>query len=120
MRTQTERMQTADTILQQLGGRVFVMMTGAKTFTASDSGVTFRVPGTMTTNRINLVAVDLTPADTYRVRFIRAYGASVRVVAEFDDVYCDQLRDLFERQTGLATRLSVRDQLRDFFVGGAR
>lgn len=122
MRTQAERKMIADTILQQLGGGKFIVMTGAKHFSAGESGVRFSLPSTrnFVKDKIRIVDIELTPADTYTIRFYQIepfnkaasnakttngnlYG--VILVKECDDVYCDSLQDIFTSVTGLDTHL---------------
>jgi len=104
-------LEIANTILEQLGGRRFVGMTGAKALTACECGLRMKLPGNLTRERINWVEVKLTPSDTYAVTFAserRPRGkawAERKVLHTFEDVYCDQLRDLFEEVTGLVTSL---------------
>jgi hypothetical protein len=103
--TQAERVQIAETILDQLGGGRFKAMTGARNFIALESGLMFGVPGTITKNGINRVCIYLDPSDTYTVKFEKVRRASVRLVNEFSPVYDDQLQSVFESATGLRTRL---------------
>ena len=97
----------ADTILQQLGGRRFALMTGAKSFTGSADALSFRLPGAggFCRSGINRMRVTLTPADTYTVEAWRVRGASMVMVAQFGDVYADNLRDVFTTMTGLETSM---------------
>jgi hypothetical protein len=98
-------MTIANTILQQLGGRRFSMMTGARGFVASSDSLSFRVPGTMTRNRINYVKITLTPSDTYTVIFMVIRGTTIKEASRHEDVYCDSLCELFRNVTGLETRM---------------
>ena len=43
-RTQEEKMAITEEIVSQLGGRRFILMTGAYDFLALDSGVRFKLP----------------------------------------------------------------------------
>lgn len=100
----TPHLQTANTILEQLGGRRFCGMTGAKQLTAGREGLgslTMRLPSNLTTGRITHLRVTLTPADLYKVETFKR--GAFTVVA--DDVYCDQLVTVFEEATGLLTHL---------------
>ena len=98
-------MQVANTILQQLGGGRFIAMTGAKNFVGSDDSLQFALPGGTFSNGINRVRVTLTPADDYRVTAMRVRGTKFAVVDSSEGIYCDNLRDVFERMTGLRTSL---------------
>jgi hypothetical protein len=92
----------AQTILAQLGGRKFIAMTGAKNLMAGDNSLQFAIP---TSNKINRVRITLTPADTYTVEFFNVRGYEFKLLSTHDDVYCDQLADVFESSTGLVTTL---------------
>ena len=66
MSDEMERMAVATEIVQQLGGRRFILMTGSHDFLALDSGVRFKLPTDEGFNKqgINLVEIILTPSDT--------------------------------------------------------
>ncbi len=99
---------TASIILEQLGGKGFSMMTGAKNFVTNGNDLTFSLPGAggFCKKGINRVNIELTPADTYNVVFYRLRrGSELVVVSKHTDIYCDTLVELFERETGLATRM---------------
>ena len=74
------------------------LMTGADTFLVRNRGVQFSFKGCRKANR---VTIDLTPADTYTVRFWKVTSKSVRMVDMSQDVYSDRLIPLFEEVTGL-------------------
>lgn len=94
---------TAKTILEQLGGNKFLVMTGAKNLMAgADDSLIFtlpRFPGL----KINRVKISLTPADTYEVAFMRYSPKTLQLetLATAQDVYCDMLRSVFTEHTGL-------------------
>lgn len=98
-------MEIAQTILAQLGGARFPLITGATNLVAWDDGLSFKLPQTLTRSRINWCRICLTPADLYTVEFYAGPFAKRKKVAEFSDVYCDQLQDLFEEATGLSLSL---------------
>lgn len=107
MMSKEERIQIAETIRQQLGGNRFAVFTGARNFVALENGgLSFRLPNNAK-NGINTVTVELTPLDTYSVKFARvsSYRGQMKhsVKASYDDVYCDQLVSIFESTTGLYT-----------------
>lgn len=95
----------AQTILQQLGGRHFISMTGAKNLTAHANALSFRIP-TAPRNRINYVKVTLNAMDTYDVEFFTIRGANSAVKGYHEGIYADKLRGLFEDETGLRTSLT--------------
>lgn len=108
-----KKMQIARTIMMQLGGRKFTVMTGAKDYMAIDDGLTFRIPGTMTKKHINKVRIILDPSDTYTVTFHKIQkvrgkfvgGYDCKQIAEHSMVYDDMLQDIFTAETGLDTHL---------------
>jgi hypothetical protein len=95
------------TILEQLGGRRFLAMTGAKNLIGSATSLSFALPGTpgFVKRGINVCRVTLTPMDVYTVEYLRARGGKVRTVQTCTDIYAEDLQDCFSRETGLATRL---------------
>jgi hypothetical protein len=98
-------MQVAQTILGQLGGNKFVAMTGAKQFVGMEDGLMFAVPKTLCVNKANKVRVTLLPSDTYRVEFFAIRGVNVKTISEHDGVYAEDLRRVFEDETGMRTSL---------------
>lgn len=99
----------AQEILNQLGGRRFVMMTGAKNLIAlkNDGGLAFWLPGNpgFVKNKINYVEIRLNDNDLYNVAYINMRGGKMKIVAKSNDIYNDMLVSDFEENTGLATRL---------------
>lgn len=102
MNTETH---VATTILSQLGADRFRIMTGARNFLAYPDGLVFSLPGNMTKDRINRVRVRLMPSDTYTVEFLRVWKNQVKTIHVSEDIYFDMLQEVFERHTGLATKL---------------
>jgi hypothetical protein len=96
--------QVAETILRQMGGlRRLMAMTGAKNFISfkaeSESphgrglgGVSFQFP------QGKVVRITLDPSDTYTVEFGTIRGGYKK---SHEGIYAGQLKDLFERETGL-------------------
>jgi len=98
----------ARTILEQLGGRRFLAMTGATNVIGSADSLSFRLPGTpgFVRGRINVCRITLTPMDTYTVEFLRVgRQGQVATVAICTDIYADALPACFTRETGLDTHL---------------
>lgn len=108
----TEAQQIALTIMNQLGGKRFGAMTGAKNFVAlTDGGVSFRIPtGFSQINGkktgINAVTIKLDHArDVYDMEFASIRGAKITPKGEARGIYCDMLASTFTEHTGLDTRL---------------
>ena len=99
-----EQFQVANTIFQQLGGNRFAVMTGAA-FILRDDGLNLKLPARLTKNGINVVRITLMPTDTYSVSFEKITTRQFKQLSEHHDVYCDEIRELFERETGMATRI---------------
>lgn len=97
--SQTERLEIAQTILNQLGGGQFQLMCGVKQIALTDCGVSFRIGGGAK-NGINYVQIDLTPADLYDVAFWKLGRKTMVQVSKLDGIYADQLRELFTEKTG--------------------
>ena len=131
----TRNQEVANTILQQLGGNKFIVMTGAKQFVAIERGIRFRIGRNAT--RTNMMRITLRGDDTYKMEFIyirnlpNPYSLMAKylgmgmdpmeierkvkqqtdpnkqmtVLKVYDGIYCDQLQELFKEYTKLYTRL---------------
>lgn len=97
--------QWAQTIINQLGGNKFIVMTGAKQFIFSEKDKFLRFKIGRNAGKVNLVKIYLLPSDTYRMEFGRTHGQKYKILKEFDLVYADQLVPLFEKTTGMHTKL---------------
>jgi hypothetical protein len=100
------------TIYEQLGGKRFGQMTGARDFMTADNPqprLLFKLPrnkaGVGTTMEISLL-----PNDTYLMVFFKMGRGAKRferkILDRADGIYADQLRSVFERMTGLFTSLA--------------
>ena len=109
-------LRIAETILQQLGGRRFVVMTGSKEFRTGDD-YTLIMNLARNSSSANRLSIRLEPTDTYTMRFYRETGGKwsnkkldflprkEKTIKVFEDVYCDQLEINFRDFTGLETRM---------------
>ena len=104
-------MTIANTILAQYGGNQFRVLTGAKNFVGDTNSLSFHLPANAK-KCITYVKTTLLPSDTYKVEFINARitvnGPKHEVVSTYENVYCDQLQDIFESETGLYVTLFSR------------
>jgi hypothetical protein len=95
----------AKTIFSQLGGSRFTSMTGASKFVSTENGVEFHIPNAA--KKITRVRIELTPQDTYTMQFLNCRmvknGMKREIVSEHTDVYCENLEDIFTRETKLYT-----------------
>jgi hypothetical protein len=91
---------------RQLGGNRFGILVGAHPTALDDTTLSFQIPH-RTKNGANRVTIELTPADVYTVVFWRTDYVLRECVelSRHEDIYCDVLRELFERETGLLTSL---------------
>ena len=85
----------AKTILEQLGGELFVAMTGAKNFVGTGDSLTFEVG--RNPKHVSHVRVTQTPDDLYAVTFFRR-GKAPQIM---DGICCGILQELFTNNTGL-------------------
>ena len=89
------------TILEQIGGRRFIAMTGARHLIAHPDGLSMRLPYP----KINHVRITLTASDLYDMIFSRIRARKITEVAHHEGLYFDQLAEVFESETGLRTEL---------------
>ena len=95
----------ASIIFEQLGGRMFAAMTGATKFVSGPNMIAFSLPSGFAQHGINRVMVTWNGRDLYDVEFLKVRGANVTVVSGVQDIYADQLREVFKATTGLDVRL---------------
>jgi len=99
-----DRMRVAKTILEQLGGNKFRMMTGAKNLAGDENSLSMRIGRNKTSS--NYLKITLNMMDLYDVRFSRVSPkGGERSVTEYNDVFCDSLVEVFEKHTGMYTKL---------------
>lgn len=102
----------ADGILEQLGGRKFLAMTGAKQLMSFDTpgygGLQFKLPksGARAKLGIDAVRITLEDSDTYTMRFYKG----MQEVRAIGALYSDNLRQAFTSVTGLETSLGSLGQ----------
>jgi hypothetical protein len=97
----------AQIILAQLGGSAALkLMVSAYNFSShSDEGLgalSFRFKGSRKANYIKII---LAASDTYSLRFGKVGKFDYDIIAFEQDVYCDQLVEVFTRVTGLELRV---------------
>lgn len=105
-------------ILQQLGGQgKLVVMTGANNFIAFSNGVSFKLKS----RKANYVKITLNGNDLYDIQFQKLFGMKSKVVAEYNDIYFDQLIPIVEKETGMYLKMfkkggMVSTQNRDMVI----
>jgi len=93
----------AQTILQQLGGTRFAVMTGSKNFVGGSNFLQFSV-GRGTKNKANKVKITLEASDLYTLEFFSVRGVNVKQCGDaVRDVYADKLQAAFTEATGFYT-----------------
>ena len=97
-------MSVAKTILEQLGGNQFCMMTGAKNLVDCGDALAMKIGRNKTSS--NYLKITLNMMDLYDVRFSRVSPmGGERSVTEYNNVYNDSLVEVFEKHTGMYTSL---------------
>lgn len=105
-------MTIANTILEQLGGARFIVMTGSKDFVGDKNSLTMKLA--RNASKANMLKITLTSMDDYTVEFYRYSAghftksyewkeAKRTTIRQFTGIYCDQLQELFTEVTGLYT-----------------
>lgn len=100
-------MNVAQTIANQIGGKALYMM-GVGQVVGSPMGVSFKIKGSKVANyvKVTLTASDLYDVGFYKVTKSKALpGFKMKVVAELEGVYADQLKTVLESNTGLLLKL---------------
>ena len=92
-----------ETILKQLGGNRFIAMTGAKNLGTNGKDLSFSIG--RNAKRVTHVHIKLTSMDLYDVEFINMRGAKRKVIKKVKGVYGDMLPKIFQKYTGMRTRL---------------
>lgn len=102
--------EIAQTILNQLGGKRFSVMTGAKDHVAIENGVRFKIGRNATS--CNTVSVEYDAGrDLYNMTFEKVslsrktWEVTRKKIKIFEGVFADQLQELFTDTTGMCTSL---------------
>jgi len=95
-------METAHQIIAQLGGRKFAAMTGATFMTDGDNTLVVKFKGS---RKANIMNVSLNSLDLYDVKISKYAKMNINTVAEYSNVYGEDLREMFTAVTGLYTNL---------------
>lgn len=105
-----EASYVAKTILEQLGGKKFLTMTGSYNLQYSSKEDNY-LSMHLRPNRLGAkyLKITLTAMDDYTLTFSKMVGKGLNVkhviIKEIPGIYCDQLEEIFTRETGLYTRL---------------
>jgi hypothetical protein len=109
-----QQKQIAGEILRQLGGHMFILMTGASNFAynLNDKGnvvLAFKIGNN--SKGVNYVKIEYNGgSDLYCMSFVKSgineqFECVQKVIASHDHVYWDMLVPIFEEETGMFTRL---------------
>lgn len=95
--------EIANTIMKQLvqsenTGRLKAMVGADKMSYDNVGTLRFKFKGSKVANWIK---ISLNSMDLYDVEFIKIHGTKMTIVKEFNNVYNDQLKGIFEKTTGL-------------------
>ncbi|MBX7274412.1 hypothetical protein K2E95_00155 [Pseudomonas sp. ERGC3:01] len=101
----TNAQQVADTILNQLGARRFLVMTGARELVATVQGLQFKLPANFAKDGVNMIRVELNALDTYDVIAGRWARLEFKEKARESLIYAEDLQRAFTRLTGLDTHI---------------
>ena len=94
----------AKTIIQQLGGNKFIVMTGARNIFADGQGVTMQIMKNK--SKAKYVSIILNSLDLYDMQF-KSLDKDLNLIirAEANNIYFEDLETIFTNITGLNTRL---------------
>ena len=109
MSNNNESLVVAQTILEQLGGRRFLAMTGAKNLLGDENSLQFQLPRDpgFVKDGITNVRIELVASDTYALTFFKVRGIKIIEIAKDTDVYADMLRRVFTERTALECTLGT-------------
>lgn len=93
---------TTQTIINQLGGKMFALMTGATFMSNGENQLIVKFKGSKVAN---IMYITLDADDTYSVSFAKYRGMNIKTIKEVSGVYADMLRKLFTDTTALYTSL---------------
>jgi hypothetical protein len=111
--TTTNNQLIANEILNQLGGRKFLVMTGSKNlfFDNNENGVSLRMDLTRNNANVNRLKITLNANDTYTMEFykmvINRKNFEIKISNEerIENVYNEMLQSVFTDKTGLLTKV---------------
>jgi len=100
-----EKKTVATTILQQLGGIEFIMMTGSKNFLYDGNSLSMRLARNISgANHLSITYRHHPDDYVMKFSFVRMPD-TVREIEVIDGVYNDNIRSIFERVTGFDTHM---------------
>ena len=98
-------MEVAQTILAQLGGKKFIVMTGSRNFVYSKNTLTFKVPANITKGKGQSVRITLNGMDLYDLELFKIRKFEPVIIGKEENIQAEDLQASFTRLTGLDTRM---------------
>ena len=96
-------MKQGTEILNQLGGKRFMMFTGAKHFGVGKEGLSFKIG--RNSKQVNHIKIDYDRGrDLYNMKFDWVTKNGIKNKKTLKGVYADQLQRVFSMHTGMATK----------------
>ena len=95
-------MNIAQTIAKQLGNKALFMI-GAKNLMAGKNYLQMKLG--RNSGNWNALKIALNGLDLYDMTFYKIRKLKISQEKTVDNIYCDQLRDIIESETGLRTSL---------------
>lgn len=90
-----------DQLIAHLGGRQFFLLTGFKAEVRGETYIQFKA----TKNKLGATKMKVSLVnDLYTIEFFKIRNFEVTTVKKIEGVYDVNLREVFERETGLYTR----------------
>lgn len=111
------------TIAEQIGGNKFLVMTGSKVkyYGYDKNGYVYlMIQLSKNQSKAQFLKIQLNGKDLYNMEFLRVkktlnkeysaigikiYDETIETIKIYEDVYCDQLQEIFTDITGMYTRL---------------
>jgi hypothetical protein len=103
--------QVAATILKQIGGNRFLVMTGSHSLVSNRTKQSLSMKLRRNKSRANYLTISLNAMDTYDMLFIsykinsKTQELKMDTIKELNVIYNDQLEEMFTHVTGLYTSL---------------
>lgn len=93
-------------VIEQLGGNIFMRMTGARNMVNHDNGVSFKLSSRVTHDKINYVKVTEISKNIFNMEFGRMHRGVYTIKRNDKNVHDFMLQMIFTEATGLDTKLT--------------
>jgi hypothetical protein len=100
-------MSIAKTILEQIGGNKFCAMIGVKQLGDTGNGLSVKWKA-KSKDGSNYLNIELNGLDLYDLKFKRIWGTDITDKKELNNIYAEDLMDIFEDTTGLFLTFNSR------------